>query len=71
MEAVRIEDSILKYRSSSPLAHLYSSKEDNICESMWDKSKVLVGTLWGIGQKLGNSLLSHTNPTPTPPHTKK
>jgi hypothetical protein len=38
---------------------------------MWDKSKVLVGTLWGIGQKLGKSLLSHTNPTHTPPPKNK
>jgi hypothetical protein len=32
---------------------------------MLDKIKVFLGTLWGIGQKLGNSLLSHTTPPPT------
>jgi hypothetical protein len=28
-----------------------------MCQSIWDKSEVLLGTLWGICQELGNSLL--------------
>jgi hypothetical protein len=28
-------------QSSSPLAQLYRAKEDNICQSIWDKGKVL------------------------------
>ncbi len=30
----------------SHLAQVYSSKEDNICQSIWDESKVLLGTHW-------------------------
>jgi hypothetical protein len=33
------------------------TKEDNICESIWDKSEVLLRTLWGTCEKLGNSLV--------------
>jgi hypothetical protein len=28
-----------------------------MCQSIWDKSEVLLGTLWGTCQELGNSLL--------------
>jgi len=40
-------------------------KEDNICQSIWDKSELLLGTLWGTCQELENSFA--LNPT----HTEK
>ncbi len=33
--------------SSFPLAQLYRWNEDNICQSIWDKSEVLWRTCWG------------------------
>jgi hypothetical protein len=48
------EGSSLKYRVP-PLWPKW--KEDKICQSIWDKSEVLLGTLWETCQELGNSLL--------------
>jgi len=57
MEAPQNRRFYFEIQSSSPLAHLCRWKEDNICQSIWDKSEVLLGTLWGTCQELGNSLL--------------
>jgi len=43
--------------NSSPLPNLYRWKEDNICQNIWGKSEVLLGTLWGTCRELGNFLL--------------
>jgi hypothetical protein len=37
---------ILVFKSSSPLAHRYKGKDDNIYQNTWDKSEVLLGTHW-------------------------
>ncbi len=55
MEATQHWRFYFEIYSSSPLAHLYGWKEGNICQRIWDKFEVLLGTLWGTGQKLENS----------------
>jgi len=61
----------------APLTHLHRWKEDNNCQSIWDKSEVLLGTLWGTCQELGKSLVwaPPRGPRPLPPwpptHKKK
>jgi hypothetical protein len=58
------EGSILKYR----VPHLWPRwKEDNICQSIWDKKWVGVGNSLGTCQELGNSLLW----APPPQNRKK
>jgi hypothetical protein len=42
-----------KVYSFWPLAQLYRWKEDNICQSIWDKSGVLWRTCWGTHCELG------------------
>jgi hypothetical protein len=42
----KIEGSIIKYRVPSIHPPIYL-KGGNICQSIWDKSEVLLGTLWG------------------------
>jgi hypothetical protein len=42
----KIEGSILKYRGS-PIDPPVYLKGGNICQSIWDKSEVPLGTLWG------------------------
>jgi hypothetical protein len=44
-------------KEGSILADLYTLKEDNSCQSIWDKIEVLVGTFWGTCQALGKPLL--------------
>ncbi len=44
-------------RNSSPLPNLYRWKENTICQNIWGKSEVLLGTLWGTCRELGNFLL--------------
>jgi hypothetical protein len=41
MEAPYNSRFYLEVQSSCPLAHIYGWKEDNICQSIWDKSEVL------------------------------
>jgi hypothetical protein len=43
----KIEDFILKYRGPSLWPTSIGEKEDNICQSIRDKSEVLLQTLWG------------------------
>jgi hypothetical protein len=38
---------IIVFKSSSPFAHWYKGKDDNICQNTWDKSEMLLGTHWG------------------------
>ncbi len=59
----KIEGSIIKYRVPSIHPPIYL-KGGNICQSIWDKSEVLLGTLWGTCQELGE--LIALNPPPSP-----
>ncbi len=47
----------------TPLAQLYWWKEDNICQSIWDKSEVLwrtcSGTHWELGEHIENLMRTH------------
>jgi hypothetical protein len=45
MEALQNRRLYFEVYSSSPLAHVYRWKEDNITQSIWDISEVLLGTL--------------------------
>jgi hypothetical protein len=51
MEVLKREGSILKYRVTSLWLTYIGEK------GLWDKSEVLLGTLWGTCQEPGNSLL--------------
>ncbi len=56
----------MKYR----VPHLwptYIGEEDNICQSIWDKSEVLFGTFWETCENLGTLCLG----TPPTPHKEK
>ncbi len=57
MEAPQNRRFYLEVQSSSPLAHLYRGKEDNICQNIWDKSDVLWKTRWGTHWELGGNLM--------------
>jgi hypothetical protein len=72
--------------SSSPLAQLYRWKEDNNCQSIWDKSEVLWRTSWEHVKNMmgnywelkGNMVVTYWEPEknekksccPTPPNLK-
>jgi hypothetical protein len=58
-----------RVRLSTPLTQLNTWKEDNNCQSIWDKGEVLLGTLWGTCQELGKSLV-WAPPHPEFPHPK-
>jgi hypothetical protein len=50
-------------RSVSPMAHLYQWKENNIGQSIWDKSEVLLKTYWGTHWELiGNIVRTYWEP---------
>jgi len=60
-------------QSSSPLAHhIHRWKDDNICQSIWDKSEVLWRTFW---EPIGNLKGTYWEPgklkTPSPPFKLK
>ncbi len=57
--------------SSLPLAHLYRLKEDNSCQSIWDKSEVLLGTFWGTCQVCTWKVFAVTLPQKTKNEKKK
>jgi hypothetical protein len=61
----KIEGSILKYRSSSPLAHLHRWKDNNICHP-WDESEVLWRTCWGTHWELEEHIRNPPTHTPLP-----
>ncbi len=62
MEAPQNRMFILQYRVP-PLWPSYRGGKDDICQSIWDKSEVLLGTFWEHVKELGNSLLWTSPPT--------
>jgi hypothetical protein len=53
MDAPQIRRFYYEVQSSWPLAQVYRWKEDNICQSIWDKSGVIRRTCWGTHWELG------------------
>ncbi len=53
MDAMQNRRCYCGMQSFPPWAQLYRGKEDNICQSIWDKSEVLLRTLWRTCQELG------------------
>ncbi len=51
LEAPNTEVSVGR-SSAAPLAHLYRWKEDNFGQSTWNKSVVIFGTSWKLGEPL-------------------
>jgi hypothetical protein len=68
MQAPQNRRFYFEVHSSSPLAHLDYMWTENICQNIWDKSEVLLETLWRTCHELGNSLLWIT---PTPQNLKE
>jgi hypothetical protein len=62
MKAPQNRTFYIEVLSFSPLAQLCRWKEDNVCQSIWDKSEVLLGTLWG--NMLGTCELFALTPLP-------
>ncbi len=55
--------SIMKHRVQAPPAQVYRWKEDNICQSIWDKSEVLWRKYWEHdGKPQGNIVGIHCEP---------
>jgi hypothetical protein len=52
-----------------PFGPSYRQKQDNICQSIWDKSEVLLGSLWG--SMPGTWELFALTPQPHPKKKKK
>jgi len=74
------EGSILKHKVNnfSPSAHLYWWKEDNICQSIWDKMRCyeehIENLMWIWREHSGNTLRTRgkwkKSSSPLPPHPK-
>ncbi len=55
IKALQNRKSYFKAYGSCTLAQLYRWKEDNICQSIWDKSEVLWRTCWGTHWEPGKN----------------
>jgi hypothetical protein len=64
MEASQNWRFYFEVQSTILLAQVYGWKEDNICQSIWDKSEVLWRTCWGTHWELikGNIVRTHWEP---------
>jgi hypothetical protein len=60
-----------KYRVPPLWPSYIDERRDNICQSIWDESEVLLGTLWGTCQELGELFALNPSSPPTKHNLKK